>query len=70
LKGFLAGLGLMIIGTSCNQNSSSTEYKLDSIGSKFDSAAGKTWDSTKAKAKEIKDKVEGMIEKKDTLNKK
>jgi hypothetical protein len=61
---------LFLLGISCNQNGTSTESKLDSIGKKFDSVAEKTWDSTKSKAEEIREKVEGMIENKDSLNKK
>jgi hypothetical protein len=62
--------GLFFLVSSCNQNSSTTESKLDSIGKKFDSVGEKTWDSTKAKASEIRDKVEGSIENGDSLNKK
>ena len=53
---------------SCDQTSSTTEQKLDSIGKKFDSTANRTWDSTKSKARDIKEKVEGMIENRDSAN--
>lgn len=54
---------------SCNNNDSTIETKTDSIGKKFDSVATRSWDSTKAKARELKDKVEGVLEKKDSTNK-
>lgn len=67
MKGSCVVLSMVFLGFSCKQNSSSTEQKLDSIGTKFDSVAEKTWDSTKSKAREIRDKVEGMIENRDTI---
>jgi hypothetical protein len=70
LKRYSLLIGWFFLLISCDQNSSSTGNKLDSIGKKFDSVAEKTWDSTQSKAKEIKEKVEGMIENKDSLNKK
>jgi hypothetical protein len=58
----LTGL-VMLLLISCNNTNSETEQKTDSIAKKFDSFATKTWDSTKAKARDLKDKVEGALDK-------
>ncbi len=60
-------LGVVVLMVSCNNNDSGIESKTDSIGKKFDSFASKTWDSTRLKAKELKDKVEDAI-KRDSAN--
>lgn len=56
---------LAITVASCNEEGNSTERKLDSLEleldtleHKIDTTLEKAWDSTKVKAKEIKEKVE------------
>ena len=53
---------------ACSNGSNSADTKLDSIGKKFDSAAERTWDSTKQKARDIKERVENSLERKDSVN--
>ena len=55
--------------TACNNGGSSTENKLDSIGKKFDSSAARIWDSTKEKARAIKERVENKLEQRDSVQK-
>ncbi len=55
--------------TACNNSGSSTQNKLDSIGKKFDSSADRVWDSTKGRAREIKERVENKLEQKDLVHK-
>lgn len=47
---------------SCTDSGTSTDMKIDSLSQKIDTTADKIWDSTKAKAKMLKDKVEDAIE--------
>ena len=54
--------------TACT-SSTETKIKVDSLGKKFDSAAQKTWDSTKEKGKELKEKIEEKLNNKDSLHK-
>lgn len=44
--------------TACNENGDPVESKLDSLENHFDTTAEKIWDSTKAKAKDLKEKLE------------
>lgn len=53
---------------ACSNNGSSTEVKLDSIGQKFDSSAGRVWDSTKEKAKDIKERIEQKLDGNDSIH--
>lgn len=56
---------------SCNDSGTSTDVKIDSLSQRIDTTADKIWDSTKAKAKVLKDKVEDAIEKRrDSANEK
>jgi len=54
---------------ACNDTGSSTRIKIDSIGRKFDTSAERIWDSTKVKAKEIKEKIENKLDQKDSASK-
>lgn len=55
---------------SCNNQGSITEEKIDSLNERIDTTLDKAWDSTKAKAKELREKVkEEWNEGKDSLNK-
>jgi len=67
-----AGVAILIAGLiiSCDSEGSSTKLKLDSIGKKFDSVAGKTWDSTREKAEDLKEKIENKLEQRDSAHKK
>ncbi|MGN6164717.1 MAG: hypothetical protein ACTHOF_09270 [Flavisolibacter sp.] len=62
------GLVISIAGmmAACSNGDSSTKVKLDSIGKKFDSSASRVWDSTKEKAKDIKNSIENKLERKDS----
>ncbi len=55
---------------SCNNDGSSTEIKFDSIGreldtlgKKIDTTLDKAWDSTKEKAKDLKNMIEIKLDK-------
>ena len=65
------GLVILIAGmvSGCGNSDSSTKVKLDSIGKKFDSSANRVWDSTKEKAKDIKNSIENKLEQKDSSGK-
>jgi hypothetical protein len=69
MRGLLIVLCLAIISYSCNNESSSTRIKLDSIGDRIDTTLDKAWDSTKVKAKELKDKIETKLERRDSVKK-
>jgi hypothetical protein len=55
--------------TACNEEGSSRERKLDSLERRIDTTAEKVWDSTKAKAKDLKDRIEAEFEERDRGNK-
>jgi hypothetical protein len=55
---------------ACGNGSNSTEVKLDSMGKKFDSSAERKWDSTKQRARDIKETIENNLEQKDSANRK
>jgi ElaB/YqjD/DUF883 family membrane-anchored ribosome-binding protein len=67
-------LTVLLVGgllTACNESTTTTKTKIDSLGEKIESGAKKAWDSTKAGAKEIKEKVENKLDKlKDSANRK
>ena len=68
-----AGFVIIVMGcivSACSDNGSSTRVKIDSIGRKFDTSADRIWDSTKEKAKEIKEKIENKLDPKDSATKK
>jgi len=67
------GFVIIMLGcilSACNDTGSSTRIKIDSIGRKFDTSAERIWDSTKVKAKEIKEKIENKLDQKDSASKK
>lgn len=55
-------LALALLFAACNNEGESTERKLDSLETRIDTTAEKVWDSTKAKAKELKERIEEKIE--------
>jgi Skp family chaperone for outer membrane proteins len=61
---------MWILVSACGDNSSSTRIKIDSIGKRFDTSAERLWDSTKEKAKEIKEKIDNKLDQKDSASKK
>ncbi len=68
-----AGFVIIVLGalvSGCSDSGSSTRVKIDSIGRKFDTSAERIWDSTKEKAKEIKEKIENKLDQKDSASKK
>ena len=62
MKRFFAVLVVAGLLTACNENGSTIEGKLDSLEDRIDTTAEKIWDSTKAKAKDIKEEVEERLE--------
>lgn len=66
MKTLIIVVSLSVISYSCNNDSSSTRVKLDSIGNKLDTTFNKAWDSTKIKARELKEKIETRLEKRDS----
>ena len=66
-------LTLALLVAACNNEGDHTERKLDSLETRIDTTAEKVWDSTKAKAKDLKERIEQKIEnreaeeRKDTL---
>ena len=62
---------MILILWSCNNQGTVTQEKIDSLNEKIDTSLDKAWDSTKAKAKELRDKVkEEWNESRDSANKK
>lgn len=55
-------LALALLFTACNNESDTTERKLDSLETRIDTTAEKVWDSTKAKARDLKERIEQKIE--------
>ena len=55
-------LTLALLLTACNNEGDSTERKLDSLETRIDTTAEKVWDSTKARAKDLKERIEQRIE--------
>ncbi|MBD0331441.1 MAG: hypothetical protein ICV66_02190 [Chitinophagaceae bacterium] len=53
-------------GTSVTIKSDSLKNEVDSLGGRIDTTAEKLWDSTKAKAKNLKEKIERSIDKDST----
>jgi len=52
---------------ACNNGANDrVENNLDSLGQKVDSAANKLWDSAKKEGRELKERIETRLEKKDT----
>lgn len=65
--GFVILIGCLMGG--CHDSGSSSDHQLDSIGQKLDSSAGRVWDSTKAKARDLKERIEDKLENKDAAGK-
>ena len=61
--GFFA---LVLVFSGCN-NSSGLSEKVDSLSKKIDSGAERIWDSTKAGAKRLKDKIDDKLDGRDSL---
>jgi len=61
--GFVA---MVLMFSACN-NSSGLSEKVDSLSKKIDSGAERIWDSTKAGAKRLKDKIDDKLDGKDSL---
>jgi len=53
--------------SACN-NSAEVKVSMDSVGKKFNDKAEKAWDSTKEGLKNLKNKVEEHLDKKDTIH--
>lgn len=61
---------MAVFALSCNNEGGITEQKLDSLEERIDTTADKVWDSTKAKAKELKERIEQKLENRDSLKRK
>jgi len=55
-------LGITVLFNACNEEGSPAERKLDSMERRIDTTAEKVWDSTKARAKDLKERIEGEFE--------
>ena len=66
MRGFCV-VGLIMILTGCSDNAT-TKAKVDSTVTTIDSTANAVWDSTKAKAKDIKDGLDSTFKKKDSIH--
>lgn len=62
MKRITSILALALLFTACNNEGDTTERKLDSLETRIDTTAEKVWDSTKAKAKDLKERIEQKIE--------
>lgn len=65
------GTGLLVMVlllAACNNEGDSTERKMDSLEQRIDTTAEKVWDSTKAKAKDLKERIEQKIERHDSAD--
>ena len=62
MKKFFAMLVVASLLTACNENGGTIEGKLDTLEDKIDTTTERIWDSTKAKAKDIKEDVEKRLE--------
>lgn len=65
------GIGLLVVVlllAACNNEGDSTERKMDSLEQRIDTTAEKVWDSTKAKAKDLKERIEEKIERHDSAD--
>lgn len=65
MKKFLGLMAVVVLLAACNNEGDATERKLDSLENRIDTTAEKVWDSTKAKAKELKERIEQKIENRD-----
>jgi hypothetical protein len=68
MKRFLLLVLVVFAITACNNEGNRSDNRMDSIRLRVDSSADRAWDSTKAKAKEIKDRVEGSFNKDSASN--
>jgi predicted small secreted protein len=59
---------VVLMASACN-NSSGFGEKVDTLSKKIDSGAEAVWDSTKAGAKKLKDKIEDKLDRKDSTKK-
>lgn len=55
-------MALALLFAACNNEGDATERKLDSLETRIDTTAEKVWDSTKAKARDLKERIEQKIE--------
>lgn len=68
MKGILGFLLVGVLVSACNETGDSTERKLDSLERRIDTTAEKVWDSTKARAKDLKEQIEEKFEERDSVN--
>ena len=63
MKRILTLLVALIVISACNEQiTTTTKIKMDSLGEKVEEGAKKAWDSTKADAEALKEKIEHKIE--------
>jgi hypothetical protein len=59
---------MVLLLAACNNEGDSTERELDSLETRIDTTTEKVWDSTKAKARDLKERIEDKIENRDTAD--
>lgn len=57
-----------IFAVSCTDEGTNNTINVDGLGEKIDSGANKVWDSTKAKADRLEDKIDSKIDIKDSAD--
>jgi hypothetical protein len=63
-------IGFLLVGvlmSACNETGDATDRKLDSLEHRIDTTAEKVWDSTKARAKDLKERIEEKLENRDSV---
>jgi len=70
MKRMICVLGIAGWLVACDNNGTSTQQKLDSIGERLENTAERTWDSTKEKARDLKERIEDRLEDRDTSKRK
>jgi hypothetical protein len=63
-------IGFLLVGvlmSACNETGDATDRKLDSLERRIDTTAEKVWDSTKARAKDLKERIEEKLENRDSV---
>ncbi|HEU4469587.1 MAG TPA: hypothetical protein VFR58_00765 [Flavisolibacter sp.] len=58
----LGWISLVVVFLAACDNEAKIKVDLDSVGKKFDTAAERIWDSTKAKAKDLGERIENRLD--------
>ena len=68
MKKLLFLVFVAIFAVSCTDEGTNNTVNLDSLGTKIDSGANEVWDSTKAKADRLEDRIDNKIDIKDSAD--